>query len=275
MGLAELTKSKKWKNFMAKLYGWGAAVVIVGALFKIQHWEGASEMLIVGLGTEAVIFFFSAFEPPHEEVDWSLVYPELAGMEGDGHGHGHGGKGGSVYGGDSVSQQLDRMLEDAKIGPELIESLGMGMRNLGDNAQKLTNLSDASVATNDYTNTLLEASQSVNAFSASSSRAAVALNEFSVGAEDVQGYNDQIQSASKNLAALNAVYELQLQDTSTHLKAANKLYEGVNDMLANLNESVTQTTVYKDQITLLARNLTALNTVYGNMLSAMNINVNR
>ena len=74
---------KKWKSFMAKLYGFGAAIVIVGAMFKIMHWPGAGPMLVVGLSTEAVIFFFSAFEPPHEEVDWSLVYPELAGMHGE------------------------------------------------------------------------------------------------------------------------------------------------------------------------------------------------
>ena len=80
MGLAQFTSGKAFKKLMAKLYGWGASVVIVGALFKIQHWEGAGLMLTVGLMTEAVIFFFSAFEPPHEDVDWSLVYPELAGM---------------------------------------------------------------------------------------------------------------------------------------------------------------------------------------------------
>ena len=68
---------------MAKLYGWGAAVVILGALFKIQHWPGAGIMLTIGLLTEAFIFFFSAFEKPHEEPDWSLVYPELAGMHGE------------------------------------------------------------------------------------------------------------------------------------------------------------------------------------------------
>ena len=69
---------KAWKSFMSKLYGWGAAIVIVGALFKIEHWEGASEMLIIGLGTEAFIFFMSAFEPPHKDPKWELVYPELA-----------------------------------------------------------------------------------------------------------------------------------------------------------------------------------------------------
>src|SRR4030095_4576716 len=81
MGLAQLTSGKKFKTFMARLYGWGASIVIVGALFKIQHYPGAGCFLVLGLGTEAIIFFFSAFEPPHEDVDWSLVYPELAGME--------------------------------------------------------------------------------------------------------------------------------------------------------------------------------------------------
>ena len=78
--MKNLVRSKKFKNFMSKLYGWGASVVIVGALFKINHYPGANTMLIIGLSTEALIFFFSAFEPPHVEPDWSLVYPELAGM---------------------------------------------------------------------------------------------------------------------------------------------------------------------------------------------------
>ena len=77
MGLFDFTKTRRYRNFMAKLYGWGASVVLLGALFKINHYPGADIMLIIGLGTEAIIFFFSAFEPPHVEPDWSLVYPEL------------------------------------------------------------------------------------------------------------------------------------------------------------------------------------------------------
>jgi gliding motility-associated protein GldL len=80
INMSELTQGSQWKKFMAKLYGWGAAVVILGALFKINHWPLATEMLIVGMGTEVIIFFFSAFEPIHEDVDWTLVYPELAGI---------------------------------------------------------------------------------------------------------------------------------------------------------------------------------------------------
>src|SRR4249919_1314385 len=101
MGLASFTQSKGFKNMMAKLYGIGASIVIVGALFKIQHWEGAGFMLTVGLLTEAVIFFFSAFEPPHEDVDWSLVYPELAGMHDE-------DKKGKVKKSDPVAQYLDK-----------------------------------------------------------------------------------------------------------------------------------------------------------------------
>jgi len=77
----EFAQTEQFKNLMAKLYGWGASVVILGALFKILHWPGADIMLILGLGTESIIFFFSAFEPTKEEYDWSLVYPELAAME--------------------------------------------------------------------------------------------------------------------------------------------------------------------------------------------------
>src|SRR3954464_3562831 len=98
---------KKWKSFMAKLYGFGAAIVIVGAMFKIMHWPGAGPMLVVGLSTEAVIFFFSAFEPPHEEVDWSLVYPELAGMHGEEPAKEIEEEKGTI------TEQLDTMLEDA------------------------------------------------------------------------------------------------------------------------------------------------------------------
>lgn len=82
--LNDLVSSTGWKNFIAKLYGLGASVVIVGALFKIQHWPMAGLMLTVGLLTEAIIFFFSAFEPLREEVDWTLVFPELAGLPPEG-----------------------------------------------------------------------------------------------------------------------------------------------------------------------------------------------
>ncbi|MDA3865515.1 MAG: gliding motility protein GldL [Salinivirgaceae bacterium] len=83
MTISEFVESKTYKNIMKYVYGWGASVVLLGALFKIQHYPGASAMLVAGMGTEVMIFFLSAFEPLHEEVDWTLVYPELAGMASD------------------------------------------------------------------------------------------------------------------------------------------------------------------------------------------------
>jgi gliding motility-associated protein GldL len=267
MGITDLTQGKTFKKFMVKLYGWGASVVIVGALFKIQHWPLSGFFLVLGLGTEAVIFFFSAFEPPHEEVDWSLVYPELAGME-DEDSHSRKGKKKNT---DQVSQHLDRLMADAKIGPDLLESLGSGLRALGDSTSKLADLSNASVATDDYVQNVSKAAHSVGEMSNSYTRAAQAVEQLSNSTEEVRVYKDQVVNAGKNLAALNAVYELQLQDSNEHLKQTSKFYDGINELMANLNSSLDDTRKYKDEVNTLAKNLNQLNTVYGNMLSAMTI----
>jgi len=274
MGMKEIMQSKGWKNFMAKLYGLGAAVVIVGAMFKIMHWPGAGPMLVVGLTVEAIIFFFSAFEPPHEEVDWSLVYPELAGMHDEDGGHGHGGhdKKAAKKSVDPVAQELDKMLSEAKIGPELIESLGTGLKSLGDNTAKLADITDATVATDDYIKNVKVASGSVSELSASYSKAATAINDMSTSTDDMRSYNAQVQSAAKNLSEINSLYELQLQDSTTHVKSTAKFYENFNAMMETLNASVEDASKYKQEVSLLAKNLSALNTVYGNMLSAMTVN---
>lgn len=282
-------KGKAWKSFMAKLYGFGAAVVIVGALFKIMHWPGAGIMLTIGLSVEAVIFFFSAFEPPHEEVDWSLVYPELAGMHGETVAEHHEedkleeNKG-------TITEQLDNMLEEAKIGPELIASLGSGLRNLSEHTSKLNDISDASVATNEYVESVKSASKSVNNLSQtyhkatesitnsaddlsqSYAKASQSLGSLSISNQESDTYNEQMQKISKNLAALNAAYELELQGSNSHLNATNKMYDSMEELMKNLNASIDDTKKYKDEIKQLSNNLTALNTVYGNMLTAMNFN---
>lgn len=212
---------KRFKNFMAKLYGIGAAVVILGALFKILHLEGADFMLIIGLTTESVIFFFSAFEKPHEEVDWSLVYPELAGMDDpDAEDRRAGGAGYAL----SPSQELDRMLEEAKIGPELIQSLGDGMRRLGDTAASLNTAVDAAGAT--------------------------------------QAYSEQLQTASKNMESLNALYAVQLENTSSQVEMQNSLME-------KLSTSANDSEKLAGEVSSLVQNISNLNNVYGNMLSAM------
>lgn len=284
-GKNSIFASKKWKLFMAKLYGFGAAVVIVGALFKIQHWPGASPMLIIGLGTEAVIFAFSAFEPIHEDLDWTLVYPELAGMSEEDKRKELDEKGEET----SLTQQLDKMLEEAKIGPELLESLGAGMRGLSESVTKIGDIADASVASKDFTDNITKAtnnvdqlsqayqrandsvSSSVDQLAGAYSRASKTLESFASANEESANYNEQLGKVSKNLSALNAAYELQLQGSNDHLKATNSLYEGIQTVLTNLNDSMDDTRRYRSEISSLATNLEALNTVYGNMLTAMNV----
>jgi gliding motility-associated protein GldL len=259
---------KKWKNFMAKLYGFGAAVVIIGAMFKIQHWPGAGPMLVVGLSVEAVIFFFSAFEKPHEDPDWSLVYPELAGLPGEG--GGHGGRGGNGGSGSSASQELDKMLEDAKIGPELIESLGNNLRSLGDNVSKMSNITDASVATEVYVENVKKASNTVGSLSEAYVKASASLGAMVVDSGEGISFGDEMKKLGENLTQLNTQYALQLQGTKQFLEASGQLYGGMGELMGTLNESVGDAKKYKDEVAMLARNISSLNTVYGNMLSAMN-----
>lgn len=346
MSFSSFVSSKGYKNFMSKLYGIGASIVIVGALFKIVHITGANEMLFVGLITEAVIFFFSAFEPPHVEPDWSLVYPELAGLYNDGM-PGHGLKRTSA--GKTVTQDLDEMLSKAKIGPELIESLGEGMRKMSENVSKMSDVTSTAIATEDFVKNVKDAGKSAGDLSSSYKRVsdvlqqdAATVGEFSssvksaaasagtlanvytevstaikkemnatesfsnsissatdsanklaekynVSAEllsksaeklnfsaiDSKAYNDQLQKISGNLAALNTIYEVQLKSSNEQIETTNQLRSTVGSFLSSMNESSSNMTKYQQEIDQLTKRVSALNQVYGNMLTAMNVNLNK
>ncbi|MFN4121699.1 MAG: gliding motility protein GldL [Flavobacteriales bacterium] len=264
--MANFLATKKGKRIMGMIYGIGAAIVIIGALFKILHWKGANEMLMVGLLTEAGIFFISAFEKPHEEPDWSLVYPELAGMHDDGDKKSKKAVAGKK---DSITQELDKMLEDAKVGPELIESLGNSLKVLSENTSKLADITDASVATDEYVSNIKTASKSVESLSHSYIKASESLTGLTMSNQDGATYGEQLQKVSKNLAELNSIYELQLSGAAQHTKATSQLYEGLELMMSNLNASIADTQKYKEEIAQLSNNLSSLNTIYGNMLNAM------
>jgi gliding motility-associated protein GldL len=290
MGLNELVRSKGYKNFMAKLYGLGAAVVIMGALFKILHLQGADIMLLVGMSTESIIFAFSAFEPLHVEYNWALVYPQLA------MGHDEDKKQKKVATG-TITQQLDRALEEAKVGPELLESLVVGMRNLGENARQLSGVSDSVAATDSFVSNLSKATESIRNLSASYEKTAEIVGENSgatseyfqkiekatdaidklttVYEQTVQTMNtdseymESVQRLSKNLSAINAVYELQLQSTTETLDASKELDAQMRATTEHLSQSASQVVAYKEQIDMLSKNVGKLNDIYGNMLAAM------
>lgn len=337
MSLANFVRSKGYRNFMAKLYGIGASIVIIGALFKINHYWGANGFLMIGLGTEAIIFFFSAFEPPHVEPDWSLVYPQLAGMD----------KLVKPIASTSVTQQLDDMLAKAKIGPDLIQSLGDGLRKMSENTSKMSEVTNAAIANDEFVKNVKAASKSVNDLSASYIRtsetldqdinlakgfstnlrsASVSVNNLTnvydevttsirnemASTEQLSGsiktatesanmlalnynksaeilaksaemlnfsaidgkvYNEQLQKISSNLAALNTIYELQLRSSKEQNESTAKMRVTVDQFMNNLNDSSVNMTKYKDEIDSLTKRVAALNNVYGNMLTAMNVNL--
>jgi gliding motility-associated protein GldL len=264
--MSKLGKVKGFKRFLHLASCIGAAVVILGALFKIMHWPGASAMLIVGLSTEAFLFCLFASDIPHEEVDWTLAYPELAGMGHDEH------EEESNNSSLPVSQQLDNLLEEAKIGPELIESLGAGMRSLGDSASRIADISNATVATNEYVDNVRRASDSVSDLAGTYQKAASSIASLAESNDAGHSIGESLNQVSKNLSALNATYELQLQGSKTHLDATSKFYDGLHELMKNLHDSVDDTKKYRSEMSQLSTNLTALNTIYGNMLSAMNYN---
>ncbi|MEM9328834.1 MAG: gliding motility protein GldL [Bacteroidota bacterium] len=259
-GFSELLFS----TIMPKVYGIGAAIVIVGAMFKILHLPGAGEMLGIGLTTEAIIFLLSAFEPKHKEPDWAKVYPELADdYEGPARRKAVG------QGGTGSAQQMDKMLADAKVGPELIKSLGDGMRNLADSARKMTNLGNASLATSDYAKNITAASKSMQDMNRSYASTVTAMSSMADATKDAKEYHSQVQNVTKSLSALNALYEMELKDSQSHTKALNKFYSNMTEALEGMANAGKETAEFQKQLNGLTTNLASLNRVYGSMLTAM------
>jgi gliding motility-associated protein GldL len=251
---------------MPKIYGLGAAVVIIGALFKIQHWDGADLMLIIGLSTEAVIFALSAFQPQPHDPDWAKVYPQLAD---DYTGEALMPATAGASGGNGLTRKLDDMLLDANITPETINSLGLGLNRLSETAAQMADLGQATTATNEYTLRVREASGSLEKMNVAYATTADALAQMAGSTVDAKEYHQQIQSMTRNLGALNAVYEMELQDANNHLKAMNKFYGNLSMAMENLTDASKDTEQFKQEVSKLTQNLHSLNTVYGNMLTAM------
>ncbi len=246
-------------KFMPILYGLGAAVVIVGAMFKIMHWPGAGPMLVVGLSTEAIIFAFSAFQPVHKDPDWARVYPQLA----------------DDYDADEPSSSTDvvgklgDMMATANINQGTITKLGQGLTGLTESVSKIGDLTNASVASNEYASVVKTATGTMKEMNTAYSTAAKAMSGMSDAAVDAQKYHEQVQSITKNLGALNAVYEMELQDANNHLRAMNKFYGNLSNAMENMAEATKDTQAFKEELGKLSKNLTSLNNVYGNMLNAM------
>jgi gliding motility-associated protein GldL len=257
-----------YTTIMPKIYGIGAAVVIIGALFKIEHMEGASLMLIAGLSIEAAIFFLSAFEPKHEEYDWSKVYPELS-EEYEGPVNPTATKISNRPAGDSPLLKIDEMLKTAKVDQNLLDNLGKGLTNLATSASQMSNLSNAAVATNEYAKNVQSAASALTEMNKAYGTAMTAVKSMADASKDTNEFHKQMQAVTKNLQSLNAVYEMELKDADSHVKNMNKFYESLTGAMQGLSKVGENTTKFTSELGSLTTNITALNKVYGGMLTAM------
>lgn len=248
-------------KIMPLVYGLGASVVIVGAMFKIMHWKGADIMLIVGLSTEALIFAFSAFQPVPHDPKWERVYPQLADDYYD--------DGGEEATSSGITKKLDEMLDDANIDQAVLNKLGAGLSSLSTSVDKMGDLSNAAVATNEYAENVKAASRAIVEVNKSYAKTVEAVGEMSNATADAREYHSQVQNITKNLGALNAVYEMELQDANNHLRAMNKFYGNLSSAMENMADASKDTQQFKDELAKLSKNLNTLNNVYGNMLTAM------
>lgn len=262
--------SRKYKLITKYVTGYGASVVILGALFKIMHWPGANEMLIIGLITEACIFAFIAMEPLHEEVDWTRVFPELGVEENNDENRllpllKKGGMGGG-----GAADHLAKELDKAGIDQALLAKLKDGMSNLADNAKSLGAISTAAGATDSYVKSLETASEGLNKLTEQYASSANAIA--GIAGEGQGNFGAEMQKLGQNLGALNNVYELQLKSSQDYLESMTQmssLQENIKTIMADLAASAKDTASYRENMAMLSQNLTDLNNVYGNMLRAM------
>lgn len=234
-----------------------AAVVIVGALFKLMHWEGADLMLIVGLGTEAIVFtvygalylyFPAVTDPSMDEVVIGEKKKEK---------------------GNPALKTMEKMLEEAEITPANLSKLSAGFQKLTTSVDNIADVSASVAATSDYTAKTKEATAALANVKEAYVNAATSMAVFNGASETTKQFHEQVQVMTKNLSSLNTIYEMELQESNNHLKALNAFYGKLNQAATAMGATAEDAEKAKQQIGALATNLGKLNNIYGNMLTAM------
>lgn len=271
----ETTTGKYIKNF---IIGVGAGVVLLGALFKIQHWPGSSLMLSIGMFTEVFIFVLLGLLPPHKEYYWERYYPDL---DKNPHVEAYkkktnfvkpqapaiGGSGGP--GGSGATAAFDKMLEEAEINKPLLDNLKNNLMKFSSSLEGIKDVSSVVANTSAFAESTKEATNALNQLKDTYTGAADTLKSFNDASESTHNFHNQVQVLSKNLGQLNQIYEVELQDANNHLKAMNKFYSNLVSASESMASSADDAIAAKEEIAKLSRNLGALNNIYGNMLSAM------
>jgi gliding motility-associated protein GldL len=266
-----------FKKIIAMAYGLGAAVVILGALFKIMHWPGADEMLIAGMGTEVLIFLISAFEPTYEDYQWERVYPHLMdensievfkGEAGYNEGGAYGVGGGSGAAGGSL-MALDNALSKGSFDNEMLNRLGENLEKLSGNISSMNSVADVANATEGYSEAARNASSSMNSLQAVFEKSAESAKNLAISTAGTQEYQEQIQLVTKNLTQLNSIYQIELQDANNHIRNLNRFVGNLSEAMESLESTKNDALNLKDNMNALSKSLSSLNNIYGGMLTAM------
>ncbi len=226
----------------------GAAVVIIGALFKIQHYPGSDLFLPIGLGTEALIFLVYAILPPADAEHPAPV---------------------EQVKGNPALKTMEKMLENADITPANLTKLSSGFQKLGTTVDKLSDIGDVVKSTTDFNAKTKQATDSLGNISNVLTQTATSFASLNTAADGTKQYQTQVQAMTKNLTSINSMYELELKESGNHLKAINQFYGKLEAITNNLQTSAVDAVKTKEQVAALAVNLGKLNQVYGNMLTAM------
>ncbi len=245
----------KVNKFMDIFVSVAAAVVIYGALQKILHSPIADIMLKIGLTTEAILFLcYGILYIIYPAMDEHEVH--IPGME-------------NVDKGNPALKSMEKMLTEADITPANLGKLSAGFTKLGSTVDKMGEIGDVVKSTGDFSAKTKEATTALGAVAVAINQSTGTFNAFNAASETTKQFHGQVQVLTKNLSSLNTIYELELQESNNHLKTMNQFYGKLAQASAAMNNTAEDAVKAKDQIAALAVNLTKLNSVYGNMLSAM------
>lgn len=277
--MANFFSTPKGKRITGIAYGLGASVVIIGALFKIQHYPGAGEMLMIGMAIEACLFAISAFEDPHPEYHWDKVFPQLNDGEAEPISFAAPQQQVSKNG-----NTIDDIANTGKLSESDAQRLSEGIKRLSETASQIADVTAAVSASSNYTRSMNAASDAISAFAAtqaslkSSSDSLFASYKTvaeSMGnvASDAQGYMQEMKGITRNLSSINASYEMQVKSISEQAGMVTEVNENLKKVQSAMSEAAISTAAFKEQATKLTQQVSSLNNVYGNMLNAFNARV--
>ena len=270
MGFKIDFESKQGKTRLNYVYSVGAAIVILGAMFKILHLPGGSVLIALGLLTEVGIFLVSAFEPQHEDIDWARVYPQLApGADPSTFEKSKNGSGSLEA---SFSEKLDQMFIDAKLDLTKMESFGKGLQQFSKATDGLVKVVDANENAQSYSDQLAIAANhmsTLNTYYATHAEQTASQGEISQSfidaAQSSAKYGEELSKAASQVESMNGLYSAQIENMNSQVSAGTEMVE-------NISISVEDAKSMHVQVKELTENLSSLNNVYGGMLSAMNFN---